>query len=151
MELKNKVGSFELRQEEVTREQVEALMETVKQDFKDGGRIEDLIEHGDPAFDLCADFNTVVYYDYVAENTLGGAVFINLEPYDVNEGDANNPPSVEYFLTLYAEYDGHVEDYGQFDDTALELAVNELYTVMAKEEKEFKKLDEQGRYGHLAK
>lgn len=137
-QLPKEFGSFQLKQEEKTIEEIEKHVSKVVQDIKNKDLIEKLTKYGF-CHDVVAGYNTVIYYEWepVPYETLGGAVFVNVEL-----RDDKNP---NYYLTVYSEYDGNIEEYGyqEYKISQLDKLVHNFDDILTYYEEQFTEIDKE--------
>lgn len=118
---------------EDTTERIQERISEIQLKFVDKGVIEEL-KDGYISFGISTGYNTIIYYEYMAEDTIGGAVYVNVEPVQVDTG-------YTLHLVLYEEYDGHVEELDRYKESELTILIDDLPSFMRDSEKEFRKLD----------
>ena len=151
--LKQKVGSFELYKSvveygegfpnmevrtEPTVDKIKDRIKEIKTKMMENGTIEALVEFDELTYGIATGYNTIIYYEYDTEDTVGGAVFVNVEPRSVDNGN-----SYAYFLVVYDEYDGHVEERDTYNEDELNVLVDDLPQILMEVEPEFSQLDQE--------
>lgn len=105
-EIPKKLGYFLLKQEEYTDVTIKPRMESVIAQIEEQDLLQELIEEDATPHDVVSGWNTVIYYEWMAPDTEGASLFINVE--------LRNPSEPTYYLVVYNEYNGHVEEYDKY-------------------------------------